>query len=228
MAFSLISSVQASSSNKDNVTSSSIDTTGSNLIVVHVADYGGTGLGTLSDSKSNTWTPLTGFSQGGGSTSQIYYCYNPTTDAAQTFTYSGSAIYPSIQVMAFSNSASSPFDVENGNGQNFGSTLTTGSVSPSQDNELIVAGCSALSGSPVISSIDSGFNYLLQSTVTANSSAGGFAYLIQTTAGAVNPAWSKTFGAAAAASIATFKAGGAAGPTTGRLASFSCPGFTVG
>lgn len=211
MTFSLISSVTAGSSDKSNVTSGSINTSGANLIVVHIADYGGTGLGTLSDSKSNTWTALTGFSQGGGSTSQIYYCYNPTTDAAHTFTYSsGSTIYPTIQVMAFSGSASSPFDAQNGNGQNFGSTLTTGSVSPSVDNELLVAGCAMLA-SATISSIDSGFNFLLYSASGANSTGGGFAYLIQTTAGSVNPAWSKTFGAAAAASIATFKASAAGG-----------------
>lgn len=231
MVFSLVSSVKASCSDGgNNVTSAAINTSGANLIVVHVATYQDA-TGTLSDSKGNTWSGLTATIQNSYATSKLYYCYSPATDATHTFTFSSSARYPSIQVAAFSGSASSPFDVENGAGKStYGSssTLSTGSITPSVDNELVVTGCCGPVNGSDITSIDGGFTFLLDSAhVPGQAVAGSLAYLIQTTAASANPAWSITGGNDYAARIASFKSSGAAGPTTGRLASFYAQ-FQVG
>src|SRR5207249_3237049 len=72
------------------------------------------------------------------SRAHIWYVYAPTVGSGHTFTCStGSATYPAITVAAFAGAASSPFDVENGNGtQN--TTASTGSITPTQDNDLII------------------------------------------------------------------------------------------
>ncbi len=73
MAFSLV----AHKSNGANgaVTTAAIDTTGASLIVINVGSS--TSPGALSDSKSNTWTPLTQKTFGGIEGAQLWYAIIP-------------------------------------------------------------------------------------------------------------------------------------------------------
>jgi hypothetical protein len=101
--------------------------------------------------------------------------------------------------------ATAPFDVQNGATTAGAATLATGSVTPSQDNSLIVAGLgfNVSSAGPTINS-----SFTRSSWVnfgSGNNYGSAEAYLVQTTAGAVNPTWTKGNTEAAAATIAVFK-----------------------
>jgi hypothetical protein len=203
MAIALVANVASNAGTNAAVTTAGIDTTGANLIVVAV---GYNTVGTLTDSKSNTWTALT--TRGSAPGSKLYYCVPSSVGAAHTFTWTAS--FPSICVAAFSGAHATPFDLENGN--NAGVSVTSiqpGSITPSEDNELVIAGF-GYNGTQTVS-INGGFTISDQKPLNSGVAYGSaMAYLIQTTAAAANPAWSWTGAQNAAASIASFKAGAAA------------------
>lgn len=219
MSFTLIAHGSSAAWNPDSVTSSSIDSTGANLIVLGLSFYSfSSPAGTLTDSKSNTWAALTLYEEVGttGASSKLYYCYAPTVGSGHTFTWSSTTTYPSIYVEAFSGSASSPFDVQNGATVINNINCQPGSVTPSVDNEIVVALAgfytpNADLGSSV--SVGSSFAITDQLTYVPSTSLGGaLAYKIQTSAGTENPTWTGNIALNWAASIATFKA--AAGGAT--------------
>lgn len=205
MAFALV--VGTAVGANSNPTTPSIDTTGANLIIIGVSGWTGS-FPAPADSKGNSWTALTQRSYG-DSIVCLYYCYAPTVGSGHTFSMSGT-VYASIMVLAFSGAASSPFDAENGNGNGSTpvNTLAAGSITPSEDNELVVAvwGSSNFD-SP---SVDSGFTLSQVNAGTGLPYHGGLAYKIQTTAATVNPTASWTSAQWASAGIACFKASAAA------------------
>lgn len=210
MAFSLIANTSAGSSGGSSVTTSGIDTTGANLIVLETSNYHTIGTSiTVSDSKGNTWSALNTYGPT-NTESKLYYCLNPTVGSAHTFTITsnGGSTYPSIAVSAWSGAhASSSFDQQNGNNVAASSTLQVGSVTPTENDELIITGCAFYAGGTL--SIDNGMTITNQTNYSAGNCMGvGLAYKIQTTAAAINPTWthSVTF-TDGAASIATFKVG---------------------
>lgn len=208
MAFSLIVNVAAGSTVNNTVTTGAVDTTGADFLVAIVSDVGVGDIPAVSDSKSNSWTALTrkviGFAG-----SKIHYCQSPTVGSGHTFTASSAgASSPSIAVLAFSGSAVSPFDVENGATGQSVSSLSTGSVTPSENNELVIAGVCWYPAGTV--SINGGFTISDQVNYDGVHMGVGAAYLIQTSAAAANPAWSGVSFSDVAATIATFKAPGAA------------------
>ena len=172
---------QATSSGAS-VTTSAIDTTGADLIVVAVARYIGA---TVSDNKGNTYTAATGY--GSDPVLTFYYCQAPTVGTGHTFSVGSVASgYAALAVAAFSGSGASPLDQQNG-----ASGETAGSITPSASGELIIsaygghntAGPSAVSGMTLLDAAQ--FN---NSTQVAYGIALGYA--IQTTATAINPSWS--------------------------------------
>ncbi len=202
-------------------TTSSVDSTGGNLIVVAVASYEPSTAPTVSDSKGNTYNALTAQIVSGLHRIQLFYAEGATVGSGHTFTVTGSTSYASISVNVFSGAkASSAFDQQNGAGSG-GSPLSTGSVTPTEDNEVVVAGIS-MDSAPSALSINGGFSTPAVVYFAGGSAYGvGSAYLIQTTATAANPAWSWTGGSNETAAIATFKAAAAGGSlvkTVGGLA----------
>lgn len=196
-----ISGVSAGSINFSSVTTNAINTTGANLIVIAGASGGAS---TITDSKSNTWTALTARTDVGTGQSQLFYCFNPTVGSGHTFT--NTQVAPAISVMAFSNSIA--FDVQNGSIGATVTTLSTGSVTPSFNNCLVVSGLEINGAAGAVWTIDSGFTANTYIPDVGGSCVGcGMAYKIQTTATAVNPAWSGGSATGAAATIATFKNG---------------------
>ncbi len=105
-----------------------------------------------------------------------------------------------------------PFDVENGAIQYVGTTLQPGSVTPSENNELIVTGLGFYPSG--VLSVNSSFTISDQVNYVSSAAMGlGAAYLVQGTAGAVNPTWTdSTTATSLAAVIATFKAAAATDP----------------
>jgi len=125
-------------------TSDPFDSTGADFLVVHVG-HTSSSPGTISDSKSNTWTQLTTYS----SDSTIFYVVNPIVGASHTITVTGGS-FPRFTFIAFSGAAtSSVFDKEDG-----GASTTVGPITPTNDGSLIIAAIASSTGgtSPTVDS----------------------------------------------------------------------------
>jgi len=203
MAFSLVVNTIGASP------TSGIDTTGANLIVIAVSAFGAVGL-SPSDSKSNTWTALTG-QVGTVAGVKLFYCLNPTVGSGHTFSY-GSG-FPTVGVQAWSGAAAaSVFDVENGATGAAVTSIATGSVTPSVNDEVVVTALGLADSVTGPAAINGGFTISGQSlgnTGVRESLAMG--YLVQTTAAAANPTWSGFTTDGPAAVIASFKAAAGGG-----------------
>jgi hypothetical protein len=200
----LITSGEAAANNSP--TTGSLDTTGATLLVA-VCTYAGSPTG-VTDSKGNTWTALTAYANS-GVTTRIYYVNSntPTVGTGHTFTLNGTGIAAVINVVAFSGTASSPFDLENGANSLSASTIQPGSVTPTANDSIIVTGFSGGNTFGGAATINSGFTITDQSPLTGGVNYGSAAaYLIQGTLAAVNPTW--TLGSTVsniASSVAVFK-----------------------
>lgn len=191
------------------VTTSGIDTTGANLIILWCTGFFTSG--TPTDSKSNTWTPLTIQTQDNNVSSQFFYCYNPTVGTGHTFT-GVSTSQDCIAVQAWAGAASSPFDQQNGSqGAGSGTSIQPGSITPTAANELIVAGVDAINSS-TSPTVNSGMT-ITDSSAVSPGFAFGMAYLVQTSASAINPTWSySSAGFDQTTNIASFKVASAPPP----------------
>lgn len=209
MAFSLVANTGAATGGS--TTTSAINTTGANLIIIACSGNGV--VASPTDSKSNTWTALTSRTSGVIGATRIFYCLNPTVGSGHTFTCASG--FPTVTVTAWSGAAtSSVFDVENGATSSSATSLATGSVTPANANSLIIAAIGMSDQMTGTGAINGGFTVANaiygQPGVTEG---GGQAYLIQTSAAAANPTWSNWSPAGScAAAIAVFKAAGG-GPT---------------
>lgn len=207
MSFSLLSHGAGSG------TTSAINTTGADLIVLALS--GNPGTGTPTDSQSNTWTGLGSFASDFNSAVQIWYCASPFTSASHTFTDSDSQ--SSICAAAFSGSNTIPIDTSTGTHNLPVPNSTCPSITPGQNNSLIIT--IGGTGWTNTTTIDQGF------TVTDFVDLGSvfsieMAYLIQGTAAAVNPTFSPSsfdgFGQSGLA-IAVFKPAAAPAGRLSRL-----------
>lgn len=171
-------------------TSPAINTTGATLLAAVVT--GITSSPGLTDSASNTWS--------GGTLIgvipdyvTIYYKLNPATSASHTFTLgSGSATFSALAVAAFSGGPQKTFDALSVGATGASSSPSGGSITPAQNNEIVIAGVENHSGGTTINSLNGGFTIPANGNFAAiaNQNAGAaIAYLIQTTAGAANPTW---------------------------------------
>lgn len=189
-------------------TTGSMDSTGANFLVAALSRYAPGGGANLSDSKANTWIPLTEqiFSF---SAIKLYYCVSPSVGSGHTF--STTSWYPALCVLAFSGSHASPYEAENGSGGTAATMQAGSGVSPSEDNELVIAAVAPTDGSGNIA-IDGGFTkYDVPWTSGVNEGC-GIGYLIQTSKAAANPTWTMDASSPVTAAIACFKAAAGASP----------------
>lgn len=209
MDWSHIASVAVGSSNGGNsATTAAINTTAANLLLAVLNTYRGATPASFSDSKGNTWVQLT-FEDGvdlAGIVS-IYYCVNPTSvGSGHTFTASGTGSFCALAVTAYSGSHTAPFNQENGNSNAGLTTIQPGSITTTEDNELVITGVGFNSPGDTVS-INSGFTIRSQAAPTTSHCFGAaIAALVKTPAGAINPTW--TAGAVnggMAAVVASFK-----------------------
>ena len=216
MAIALVTNVTIPALFGSPSTSSAINTTGASLLIVVASNFS-SDLYSPTDSKGNTYTSLTRVASV-GNTARIWYCANPTVGSGHTFTLTrvnDLAFGISGCAAAFSGVATtSPFDVENGTAT-YGASGVTGSVTPSNDNELILAGVGFWTGgTPAVMSINSSMSITDQVVDSnANSTSGSaLAYFVQGTAAAINPTWTSTVNPTVLnAFIASFKAAAASG-----------------
>jgi hypothetical protein len=212
MAAYLIAYDRAGSTNNDTVTTPGINTSGADLIVL-IVGYNNGPPTSITDSKGNTWTPLTAYPSSGNFTSiRAYYCAAPTVGAGHTFTANLTGGFPTIAALAFA--GGSTFDQENG--VNDGASITsvnTGSITSSADEALTVAAvtlASAAAGGAAIS--DQSF-LLRVIQFGANTHAEGLVvfYGTQQNASSVDPLLSWEQPSACAATVASFSSGGGGG-----------------
>jgi hypothetical protein len=180
MAFSLV--VKTATANS--ATTSPVDTTGANLLIVVSTSWGDTSDPT--DNMGNTF--LEGITVISGSRRlYVWYCINPTVGAGHTVTKTGNAA--STGLLAYS--ASSPtFDQASAGASGNGTSAASGSFTPAQNGSLIISGLLVEGGNKPYA-VDSGL------TIQNDEGAGGAynlvdADLVQTTAAAINPTWTWT------------------------------------
>lgn len=184
--------------NTSTITSSGINTTGSNAIVIVVVDFASVALGTLTDSKSNSWSLAKSQTPGGANARvSLFYSNLSSSGSGHTFTYTTSGTsFPSLYIMTLSTLLSGggvgTLTVDQTNGANTGSGVTSiqpGSITPTKNGELLISGLAAFPTTGV-TSINSGFTIMASnSSVNSQRIGGGLAYLFQTTAASVNPTW---------------------------------------
>lgn len=183
-------------------TTSAIDMTGANFIWIAVVRDTGTSI-TLSDSSSNSYTAL----DDPETKIKFFYKAGATVSNSMTFTVSGTNIYAAITVLGFSGVHSSPLDQSNTATGGFGQSFQPGSVTPSEDNEVL---CTAVyfNANHGTVTINSSFTPSPAYTVAFSSGVNygiAAAYQIQTTATTRNPTFSWTSDAGCTAGIYTFK-----------------------
>lgn len=215
MSYALIANVAAGSSDSNDVTTGAIDTTGATLLVAYVAEKESTTDATLTDSKGNTWTPRT--EQKDVATANLlgrqFEAVNPASvGAGHTFTVTSSSGQPAVAVAAFSGAhLTTPVDQENGAVDiDAGLTTQPGSITPTEDDELVVTGLGFTANSATLS-INGGFTITDQVDQNANHRGCGLAYLIQTSAAAANPTWTYSANEYAVATIVSYKKAAAGG-----------------
>ncbi len=205
---------QASAATTNPATTASQDTTGAKFLVVVGVGYSapvclvsGGGIA-VTDNKSNTWAYTANFTAGNGNVCVFYTtAANPTVGTGHTFTLAAGigGTYPTIFASWWS--ASLPVAIDGlhvGTSSSSGTTLQTGSKTPSQDGCLLITGLG--DGASVMTrTIDSPFT--VEATANNNSfSTGAWAYSIQTTATAANPTWTVgTSGVGRGVQIVSFK-----------------------
>lgn len=202
MTIALVNSVGYIPPGTDGGTSSSIDTSGASLLVMAVAYWIEP---TVSDSKSNTWVAVTGTQYGFNPKVRFYYVKNPTVGSGHTFTLTGTASESVLGLAAFSGTDTSA----NVDQQNGSSASQPGSLTPTADNEVVVAMIGSYQSSHTV---DSGFTEICDLNGAGAIYSLCLAYKVQTTAAAEDPTWSTSNGN----TIASFKAssGGAPANTT--------------
>jgi hypothetical protein len=214
MSFSLLVHSGQGSTNNNGFTTSSIDTSGCDLIVVAVTDFNATAV--LTDSKSNTWLSTYTADTIRTPSSQIFYAKNPSVGSGHTFSISGSSNGPAAYIFGLSGSdTTANYDVAATHFVDFATTGQAGSITPTVDNEILIAVTTHQDFSGNNPTIDSGFT-IADALVGAGGAhfGGSSAYLIETTATAKNPTWTQATSSLTNAGIASFKAAsGGGGPT---------------
>jgi hypothetical protein len=200
-SIALVSHLDWNGNTNTSTTSTSINTTGATLLVMSIGQYIAIEetAPVPSDSYGNTWTLAVRYDNppNGATENQaeyLFYAANPTVGTGHTFTTTVSQGYTSQQVAAFSGIVtSSPLDQTSGvySGTTGGGTLQPGSLTPSQNDCLIITNEGNFSGGTgATASVNLGFTITNQDISTYGSFCGSaLAYLVQATAAAINPTW---------------------------------------
>jgi len=167
-------------------TTPAVNTTGANLLVACIGwNNPAGGVVTLTDSKGNTWVPLTR-RDGGVSSHRFYYVKAATVGTGHTFTVSMSAnAWPGFMVYAFAGADTiNPFDAQNGASGGNSGPLSTGSITPTRSGSVVISGLQHGNGTPSSATVTTGLSANLVKMET-----GAASYFVQSPAAAINPSW---------------------------------------
>lgn len=180
-------------------TSSGVNTSGADLLAAFVTYWHNAAAPSFSDSYGNTWVPILTEVNANGERGSLYYVANPTVGSSHTISVSNAGNSGGATFAAFSGAHATPLDQASSDGG-----TQPGSVTPSENNELLVSAFGAGDGAaPGPFTPDGGFtvtDYI--DYVFFGTEPNALAYLIQTTAAAANPSWSPGSGPVFIASFA--------------------------
>lgn len=205
----LFQAKKAATSGGATVTTDAVNSTGAKFIVLTISSYSSTAY-TVTDSKGNTILGGVDHNDGGNLHVKIYRIEDVTgAGSGHTFTADpgGSSMYIGMTVEGFDDGPLTLDQETAVNTVSGSSPLSTGSLTPSVNNCLVIAAFEADVASSI--SINGGFTAFAQDSGGANE-ANAIAYLIQTSATAANPAWTWT-GTTGVAALAVFKPTGGGG-----------------
>jgi hypothetical protein len=190
-------------------TTGTFSSTGDDLLVIFLSYW--TLPGTLTDSASNTWVHVgsTTYNSNSQEFLRCYYVKSMTTSGTHSITASGTGSRASVVAASFAGShLTAPLDQYNGAGNIFQTTFQPGSITPSENNCLVIAaGCHDDNSATVNSSMTEIDDLDGQSNISML-----HAYIIQTTAGAINPTFTTpSQSTRVIAEIVSFKAAAAGG-----------------
>jgi len=177
----------------DGFTTSSINTTGANLIVV-VKTWTGGSEPALSDSNTNSYTAAGAAQVDSGNQRYVrqYYVQGGTVGSGHTFTLGGTAHYGSVAVLAFSGMSASPLDQNAGDSETAWTTHPSGSITPTQANTVSVTGLMYDSGSGAITE-PTGYTAGPEVAVSSGAHVGvSAAWKILTATTTINPDWTSS------------------------------------
>lgn len=170
-------------------TSSAVDSTGTNFIAFAIT-IAITKTPVVSDSYGNTWSlVLSKYAPDAGTI--LYTCFNPTVGPGHTFTVAGSPapIFASGTVSLFEKGTTATGDVSSSASNTSTINIQPGSITPSQNFEIIITSLANIGQAGSTASINSGFTLLGQQTCSASYYANALAYKYQLVAAAENPTW---------------------------------------
>ncbi len=192
-------------------TSSAVNASGAKLFVATIGCYtnsGAANCNAVSDSSSNTWTRIATGDTVNSFQINMFYVISPTTTASHTFSFACGGTgncFAAMEVQAWTESGTPVFD-QNSFNHSLTTSTTTGSITPTGNNSLIVSGAMYDGASGSAFSVDSGLTITNQQQLASGVSEGGaMGYLQQTTAAAINPTWSASTASTFIAGIANFK-----------------------
>src|SRR5580765_7201 len=183
-------------------TSTAIDTTGANFLVIVVGDENA--FAPVSDSKGNLWVRWVSSIVSATQQANIWYAKNPIVGTAHTFTVGSSSTFPTFCVAAFAGSFTEfPAGATTTNNNATAASIQAGSLTPTVPNGLVIAGLGYRATGAA--AITAGFTIVDQCPFNSGVAVGSaLAYQIQTVPVAANPTWSWTGSVGAAAVCAYF------------------------
>lgn len=192
-------------------TSGAIDSTGATLLVIIILDGNSGAVGTLTDSKSNTWHALTQYGNAAGSgEAVIYYSYDKAgspLSVGSGHTCSTSGAFPFFVFTAFNGTVTSPtnpLETSTGNVVSASTTIQPGSLTGAESGALYILGVGGYTSNFV--SVDSGFTTLINANLVGGTNFSGFSfYLVQGSASALNPTTTVNLANGLGAAFAVFK-----------------------
>lgn len=190
MTYALVSNTKIVPAADAGGTSGNIDTTGADLIVFTIFSASGSSP-TATDSKGNTYALQLTRTDTAFAQVQIYSCSSPTVGSGHNFTTGGGSLNQSGVITAWSGSKLVGVFDQSASDWNGGvATIQPGSITPTENDCLLIATTCFAGGTAGVGSIDSGFfvDSSLQLSYVSGSYYGGMqAYLIETSAAAQNP-----------------------------------------
>lgn len=221
MSYGAPIAVSSIAGGQNGATTTGINSTGGNLAIIGISAYRYSNFGgsPVSDNFGNTYTAgSVANGSSSGASVQLWYCYNPTVGSGHTATVAGTNTLSTVVLAVYSGATSSPLDQQAAHESNSGTTIAAGSITPLQNNELIIAYVGADATNTFTA--PTGFTIDAQGAGSSGNYIGSaIAHQIQTTATPVNPTWSVVAPFSAnSAVIASFKA--ASGGTTSITADF--------
>jgi hypothetical protein len=160
-----------------------------NVLLVQVQVFGpsSTGVGSISDTKTGTWTELGQTTVSGDTQFVLWQCTNPQAGALHAVTWTPSAADSWGSLVVMSEWAGGPFTLDKSSSMLTAKATSdaTPSVTPSTTGELVLASAADENGTSAWTSPTNSFTSL-----TTPDNANVMAYLLDSTTSAINTSWS--------------------------------------